>query len=321
MSGSADASRNVKNVLIVGGSYFAGRVCVEELVKQPGVAVHVFNRGRKPLNMPGVSELKGDREAPDQIRDAIPAREWDAVIDFCAYAPSHVDLLLRHLPGSVRHYILISTTSVLKRTLSLPAAEDGPTLTGPDRALGAHGEYAFDKLRAERTAHETCRASGIALTVLRPAIIYGYYNYAPRESYFFDHLRNRTPLVVPSEDLALFSFIWVVDMAKLIVKCIGDERTHAETFNLASDELVSYARIVEVLEEITGRPIEPIRMPAVEIDRQGIPLPFPLSEHLLYSGAKIQRLFDFAYTPFKRGLREALKYYLLVARHNARDAS
>ena len=147
---------------------------------------------------------------------------------------------------------------------------------------------------------------------MRPAIIYGYYNYAPRESYFFDLLRNRQPVIIPEEDLALFSFIWVVDMAEMIVRCIGDERTYAQIFNLASDELISYARIVQVMEEITGKNIEPIRMPVKEINRQGIPLPFPLSEHLLYSGTKIQRLFDFSYTPLKKGIREALKYYLAV---------
>jgi hypothetical protein len=103
-----------------------------------------------------------------------------------------------------------------------------------------------------------------------------------------------------------------MDMALMIVQCIGDERTYAQTFNLASDELVSYSRIIQVLEEITGKTIAPIRMPTMEINRQGIPLPFPLDEHLLYSGTKIQRLFDFSYTPFKKGMREALKYYLTV---------
>lgn len=302
----------MKNILIIGGSYFAGRVCVEELSKQADLAVYVFNRGRQPLNMPGVAELRGDRENPGQIRAAIPPCEWEAVIDFCAYTPAHVETLLEHLPGTAKQYIFISTTTVLQKNWALPITEDAPTLTGPQSELGDYGDYGYNKLLAEQSLQRICAQQGIAQTILRPAIIYGYYNYAPRESYFFDLLRNRQPVIIPEEDLALFSFIWVVDMAEMIVRCIGDERTYAQIFNLASDELISYARIVQVLEEITGKNIEPIRMPVKEINRQGIPLPFPLSEHLLYSGTKIQRLFDFSYTPLKKGIREALKYYLAV---------
>lgn len=310
----------MRNILVIGGSYFAGRVCVEELSKNPELAVHVFNRGRRPLNMTGVTELRGDRENPWQIRTAIPPCEWEAVIDFCAYTSTHVEALLAHLPGTVKQYIIISTTTVLQKTWALPLTEDAPTLTGPQSELGEYGNYGYDKLLAEQAAQQTCAQQGIPYTILRPAIIYGYYNYAPRESYFFDLLRNRQPVVIPEEDMALFSFIWVVDMGQMISRCIGDDRTYARTFNLASDELVSYTRIVEVLEEITGKSIVPLRMPVKEIERQGIPLPFPLSEHLLYSGRKIQRLFDFSYTPFKNGLREALKYYLAAQRHKSQPS-
>lgn len=302
----------MKNILIIGGSYFAGRVFVEELVKQPDLVIYVFNRGRRGLNMAGVTELRGDREYSGQIRAAIPALEWEAVIDFCAYTPSHVEILLKSLSGVIRHYILISTTTVFRKSWMLPIAEEGPRLTGPQPDLGAYGNYGYDKVLAEATAQEICLQSGIALSILRPAIIYGFYNYAPRESYFFDLLLNRQPIVIPSEDLALYSFIWVVDMARMIIGCIGNEQTHGRVFSLASDELISYSRIVQVLEEITGKSINVIRLSTAEIERQGVSLPFPLDEHLIYSGTKIQQLLGFSYTPFRKGMHDALKYYLMA---------
>ena len=302
----------MKNILVIGGSYFAGRVCVEELAKRSDLAIHVFNRGRQPLRMAGITELRGDREQAEQIRSVIPPLDWEAVIDFCAYTPAHIDTLLANLPGTVKHYIFISTTSVLQKSSILPAIEAGATLSGPQSELGAYADYGYDKLRAENALRAAAERSGLAYTILRPAIIYGYYNYAPRESYFFDLLCRHQPIVIPENDLALFSFIWVVDMARLISHCIADERTYTQTYNLAAGELVSYSRIVAALGEITGKNLVPVRLSAAEIDRQGIPLPFPLNEHLLYSGTKIQHLFDFVYTPFKNGLREALKYYLMV---------
>lgn len=311
----------MKNVLVIGGSYFAGRVFVEELAKQPDIAIHVFNRGRQPLGMAGITELVGDREQAEQIRETIPAREWDAVVDFCAYTPAHIKSMLDNLPGTIRQYLFISTTSVYQKSWSLPIGEEGLKLSGPQPDLGAYADYGYDKIRSEGMLQQTCENLGIAWTILRPTIIYGFYNYAPRENYFFDLLRNHQPIVIPLHDLALFSFIWVVDMARIILRCIGDDRAHRQAFNLVSDELVSYSRIVEVLGEITGRTLEPERLPAAEIERQGIPLPFPLEEHLVYSGEKIRRLFEFEYTPFKKGMRETLKYYLMVQKQRNSSAA
>lgn len=306
-----------KRILVIGGSYFCGRVFVEEALKMAGAEIHVFNRGNLPLRMDGVTEHVGDRERADQVRDAIPAADWEAVVDFCAYTPTHVETLVDNLRGKVRQYLLISTTTVYRKTGCLPIDENAPTLDGPQPEQGEYADYGYEKCRAEDTARHACERLGIALTVLRPAIVYGYYNYAPRETYFFDRLRNREPIVVPEPDTSVFNFVWVVDMAHLLWQCIGEPRAFGETFNLASREPVSYARIVEVLGEITGKEVETLPLPAAEIARRSLPLPFPIDEDLVYDGAKIDRLFDFAHTPFRTGLRESLKYYLTVKRREA----
>ncbi|NMG45064.1 NAD-dependent epimerase/dehydratase family protein [Aromatoleum toluvorans] len=309
-----------KRVLVIGGSYFCGRVFVEEALKLPGAEIHVFNRGNLPLRMDSVTEHVGDRERAGQVRDGIPAGEWAAVVDFCAYTPAHVETLLDNLRGTVRQYLLVSTTTVYRKGGRLPLDENAPTLDGPQPELGEYAEYGYQKCLAEQAAHRACERLGIALTVLRPAIVYGYYNYAPRETYFFDRLRNREPIVVPEPDTSVFNFVWVVDMAHLIWQCIGEPRAFGETFNLASGEPVSYARIAEVLGEITGKAVETLHLPVAEIARRNLTLPFPIDEDLVYDGAKIDRLFDFEHTPFRTGLREALKYYLTVKRREAAAA-
>lgn len=309
-----------KRVLVIGGSYFSGRVFVEEALKMADAELHVFNRGNLPLRMDHVTEHVGDRERPEQVRDRIPGGEWDAVVDFCAYTPAHVETLLGNLRGTVGQYLLISTTTVYRKTTRLPVDENAPTLAGPQPELGEYARYGYDKWLAERAAHRECERLGIALTVLRPGIIYGYYNYAPRETYFFDRLRAREPIVLPEPCASRFNFIWVVDMARLLWACIGEPRTFGETFNLASGEVVSYARIVEALGEITGKAVDTLRLPADEIARRKLPLPFPIDEDLVYDGTKIDRLFGFEHTPFRTGLREALKYYLMVKRREAASA-
>lgn len=309
----------MKKILVIGGSYFAGRVFVEELTKAEDVTVHVFNRGRIQLGINGVTEHRGDREDASQIYRAIPGEEWDAVIDFCAYTPSHVELLLNTMQGKIKQYIFISTTTIYKNGWNLPIREDAPKVSGPQPELGPHASYGYDKWRAEHVVRQACARTGMSYTILRPAIIYGFYNYAPREQYFFDLLQKGEAVVIPDGGLALFSFIWVVDMARMIIRCIGEEKTRDQEFNLASDELISYPRIVEVLEEITGKKIPVVRKPVSEINRERIPLPFPMDEHLVYSGAKLQRLLDFDHTPFTTGMREAFNYYLMVLKKRRGD--
>lgn len=311
----------MKKILVIGGSYFAGRVFVEQLATDRNAEIHVFNRGRFPLGMPGVIEHVGDREDAAQVRAAIPAAAWDAVVDFCAYHPAHIETVLANLPGQTKRYVFISTTTVYRPSRDLPIGEEAAKLDGPQGELGEYASYGFDKWRAEGALVQACAQRGIAYTTLRPAIIYGYYNYAPRESYFFDRLYHRQPIVIPQTDLALFSFIWVGDMARQIIRCLEDERADNATFNLATPELVSYGKIVEVLGEITGKPIAPVRLSAEEIERQAIALPFPPDQHLVYSGAKIDRLFEIGYTPLRSGLRQALQYYVMVRRRAAGKAS
>ena len=302
----------MKKVLVIGGSYFAGRVFVEELRKKKDVEIHIFNRGHLRLGFDGVTEHRGDREDAAQIRSAIPEQDWDAVVDFCGYNPSHIEKMIANVPGKINQYIFISTTTVCQNSWELPIQEDAPKLSGPQPEMGSMANYGYDKWLAECALRQAGVRGGIAYTVLRPAIIYGFYNYAPRERYFFDLLREGKPLVIPQGGLALFSFIWVVDMAQLLIRCIGEEKVYNQDFNLSSDELVSYPRIVEVLEEITGKKIDVVYKSVDYINKEQIPLPFPLDEHLVYSGSKLQRLFNFDYTPFKTGMREAFEYYQMV---------
>jgi len=309
----------MKNILIVGGSYFAGRIFVEELLRHKDCNIFVYNRGNMPLGKNGVTELVGDRNDSHTIRQVIPDHTWDALIDFCGYAPAHIEIMLDSLPGTLKHYIFISTTAVNQNVLDLPITEDSPKLAGPQPELGQYADYGYKKWLAECMLSELCDQKGIAYTSLRPAIIYGEYNYAPRETYFFDMIRDNKAVILPDNELPLYSFVYVVDLAKVIIKAIGNPKVFGSAFNVAAPELVSYQRMIEVFEGIIGKRINTIKMGMEEIYRKGIPLPFPLDRHLIYSGAKIQEYFGFQYTPLVEGMRRTYEYYLLVQKHRQRS--
>ncbi len=302
----------MKNILIIGGSYFAGKILVEELVKEKELNIFIYNRGNRPLNKDSVTELVGDRSDKTRIKEVIPPNNWDAVIDFCAYTPEDIETMIDAIPGQVNHYIYISTTTIYEDTVDLPVEENALTLSGPNPQLGQYSDYGYNKWLAECKLKEKCKAKQIPYTVLRPAIIYGEYNYAPRESYFFDLIQNDKTLILPDNELPLFSFVYVVDVANIIKKSISNDKVYNETFNIAAKEMISYKRLIEVFRKITGKTITTKRMNAAMIDKKGIPLPFPLDHHLLYSGDKISRVLDFTYTPFTIGMKNTYEYYQLT---------
>lgn len=301
----------MKNILVIGGSYFVGRVFVEELAQQSDYRVCVINRGNRPLNMDGVEEVVCDRNDTARLKSVIPRLKWHAVVDFCAYTPQDVRNLISCIPpDSLGHYIFISTASVYAPTKDLPVKEYALKVSGPQPELGPAADYGYQKWLAEQTLIDFSVRNQFPWSCLRPCIIYGKYNYAPRESYFFDMIHKGQTIVLPDNDLPLFQFVSVWDVAKIITLCMGNPDTLNKAFNLSAEELISYGRLIQVLEAVTNVRITTYSMSIRDIDEQRVPLPFPLDSHLIYSGSLIRETLDIKYTRFVEGMQETYRWYM-----------
>ncbi|MEM7103133.1 MAG: hypothetical protein AAF502_08395 [Bacteroidota bacterium] len=70
-----------KEILILGGSQFMGRMLVEQLLAEGKYEITLFNRGKtNPDLFPDVKRIIGDRETEDSRR--ILRKWWEAIIDF-----------------------------------------------------------------------------------------------------------------------------------------------------------------------------------------------------------------------------------------------
>lgn len=154
-------------ILVIGGSYFFGRVFVMQAAKEHDITV--VNRGTYSLAGLGVAEKKSDRR--DEAFWKSCRDDYDTIVDFCAYEKGDIAKVLRNLEGSVRQYILISTVDVYERGLPGRKGEDTPFET---RSLpGEAGAYIAGKVALEQELLEECARKGIETTVLRPAVLYG----------------------------------------------------------------------------------------------------------------------------------------------------
>src|SRR5258706_5947479 len=127
------------NLLVLGGTQFAGRHIVEQAIAR-GHRITLFHRGRtNPGLFPEAEELLGDR---DGGLSALAGRSWDAAVDVNGYVPRLVRDATRLLAGSIDRYLYISTLAVLA----------GHTIRRP-------GQNAPRAAVEEITTHEITRAN------------------------------------------------------------------------------------------------------------------------------------------------------------------
>ena len=306
----------MKQILVIGGTYFAGRVY--SILTSRGEAqrddlhLHLVNRGRYPLKgLDNVSQYVCDRHQADQLPGILPQdMVFDAVVDFCGYEPGDISSIVEALPGRIRQYIFISTSSVYAPGGHTLKTESSPVLTDFDG--GTVDDYIRKKALLEEELKASCAAAGIEFTILRPFFIYGPFNYAPRESWYVQQICQGSPIPFPTDASAGFSFVYVMDVADIINLCIADPRAYGQVFNLASPEAQNYGTFMETLKACTDLPVRTYDVTVEQVLERNLPLPFPLDEDELYSGQKVTDTFGYSYTPFLTGMKKTVSVFTNV---------
>lgn len=293
------------NILVIGGSYFYGRVFVMEAAREyGGDHITVLNRGTYSMQEYGVTQVTGDRHDPALLAGC--EDNYDAVVDFCAYETGDVKRILENLPGRIGQYILISTVDVYERGSGVVKSEDHAK---EHRGMpGEAGHYIAGKVALEKELQEVCDDRKIPYTILRPAILYGPYNYAPRESSYIQMMlmNHVLPAVVDAE--GQFQFVYVKDAAQAIIRALGNEKAYGQAYNLCQDEIVTYESFFETLRKVAEPEVrQNLREIPITVERamtEQVPLPFPVSvqETELCSNEKSKRELGVVYTDFAEGM-------------------
>ncbi len=299
-------------ILVIGGSYFFGRVFVMEASRSPNQPrITVLNRGTYSMQEFGALQITGDRH--DRSVLAACDRHYDAVVDFCAYEAGDVDTVVRNITGSIGQYILVSTVDVYERGSGAVKAEDYPL---EHRSFpGETGAYISGKVALEEELRSVCGANKIPYTILRPAILYGPYNYAPRESVYIQMMLTDRVLPYFADADGRFQFVYVKDAAQAALLAAGNKKAYGQAYNLCQDEVLTYSSFFDMLKhvadpEITAD-IKEIPVTVADALTRGIPVPFPATaaETELCANEKSKRDLGVEYTDFEEGMRRTYRAF------------
>ena len=261
------------NILVIGGSYFLGRVFVILAAKDHSVTV--VNRGTYSMEEFGAKQIKGDRHDKELWQQCV--EHYDAIVDFCAYQPGDIACVLENLAGRTSQYILISTVDVYERGTGLVKDENSPLET---RLFpGETGSYISGKVALEYELKRQCGLRGIHWTSLRPAILYGPYNYAPRESIFIQMVVQNRMLPELTDADGRFQMLYVKDAAEAVMKCLGNNTAYDRAYNICPDGSIGYNDFFGELQRAAGVEIVTVPMSAAEAETRGLQLPFPVYEN------------------------------------------
>lgn len=287
-------------ILVIGGSYFLGRVFLIQAAKIHDITV--INRGKYSVEELGVRQIKGDRKNTLLWRKNM--EEYDVIVDFCAYEKNDISAVLENFAGKAKQYIFISTVDVYMRGFGQMKDEKTPYETRP--LPGNAGAYIAGKIALEKELIAECLKKNMEYTILRPSIIYGPFNYAPRESVYIQLAvqNNVLPHVMDAE--GKFQFVYVKDVANAIIQCMLNERAYQNAYNICSDTISDYHSFFYELKKAIDVPAEEIKFTVSEALAQNVILPFPITaaETELYSNDKSVRELGLCYTPFSEGIKK-----------------
>src|SRR5690606_32177857 len=96
-------------VLFIGGTGVISSACAQRAVDQ-GIDLYLLNRGQSTRTPPATAHiLQGDIRDPGSVRQALGDHTFDAVVNWIAFVPEHIETDLDLLLGRTRQYIFISS--------------------------------------------------------------------------------------------------------------------------------------------------------------------------------------------------------------------
>lgn len=245
------------NALVIGGSKFVGLRLIEKLAAQ-GHTVTVLNRGISGGQPPaGVRALRADRKDAAGLLAALsaaPRGGYEAVFDICGYVPADIRSLaaaLGEAGARIGHYVFCSTVAVydFDEIKCYPVREDFPLLSEFGKSQSPFADYGCNKTLCERALLEN---KSFPATMLRPAYIYGPYNYLYREAYFFDRIEAGRPVLIPGGGHNILHFIHVDDLVDAFIRTALNPKAFGKAYNIAGPETVTVSGFAALCAKAAG---------------------------------------------------------------------
>lgn len=246
------------NVLFIGGTGIISTAITKRLAEMDGVNLFLVNRGNRSSVIPeNVTVINADINDEDFVREQIKDLSFDAVCDFIAFVPEHLERDFRLFKGKTKQFMYISSASAYQKPLSNYRITEGTPLANP------YWEYSRNKIACEDFLMKMYRENGFPITIIRPSHTYdersvplgvhgkfGSWQIVKR-------MIEGKPVIVHGDGTSLWTMTHNSDFAKAFVGLIGNAHAIGEAFQIMSDETLTWNQIYKAIADALGVELKP----------------------------------------------------------------
>lgn len=240
-----------RHIVVFGGTGFVGRAVCERLVERHGgggarvvVPTRRLAHGSALRSLPTVELIEA--RIDDEAALARLLAGADAVIQLIAILHgSAADFQRVHVEWP-RRLARACTAAGVRRVVQVSALGVGPQ---------APSNY----LRSKTAGEAALQEAGLALTLLRPSVIFGAED---RFLNTFARLQALAPVIPLAGSDARFQPVWVEDVASAIVRCLERDDTVGRVYELAGPQTYTLSQLVRLAGRWSGHERPQIPLPA-----------------------------------------------------------
>ena len=243
----------MNKVLVLGGTGFVGRSVCERLVERQAGAglVRVPTRRQQHANrvraLPTVEIVQANVHDDAQLAQLLVG--VDAVVNLVAILHGSADDFGRVHVQLPQRLAWACKTAGVRRLVHVSALGVGPQ---------APSNYLRSKTAGEAALREAADA-GLALTLLRPSVIFGTED---RFLNVFAQLQALAPVIPLAGSDARFQPVWVEDVAHAVVHCLEHADTIGGVFECTGPTVYTLSELVRLAGRWSGHERPQIPLPA-----------------------------------------------------------
>ncbi|MGD0772545.1 MAG: SDR family oxidoreductase [Candidatus Solibacter sp.] len=302
-------------VLFIGGTGIISTACTE-LAAQRGIDLTLATRGRRAALLPaGVKTLTLDMDDGGRAAQTLAGESFDAVVDWIAFTPAHIERDLNLFRGAARQYVFISSASAYQKPSRHYLITESTPFANP------YWQYARDKIACENRLMEAYREEDFPVTIVRPSHTYGETQIALavnswEKSYTaVDRMRRGKKVIVPGDGSSLWVITHNTDFAKGLVGLLGNPQAIGHAFHITTDEVMTWDQFYGIVGAAAGVEPQLVHIPS---DFIGACLPDKLgglkgdkAVSVVFDNSKIKRFVPgfCATVPFAEGIGRTLAWF------------
>ncbi len=313
--------------LFIGGTGTISMAITRLLAENPDWELYLLNRGSRSAELPAnISVISGDINNEAEISEKLGDMQFDCVCDFIGFVPAQLERDYRLFKDRTRQFMYISSASAYQKPLSDYRITEGTPLANP------YWEYSRNKIACEEYLLKMYRENGFPMTIIRPSHTYDERSvplgvHGDMGSWqVVKRMLEGKPVIIHGDGTSLWTMTHNSDFAKAFVGLMGNPHAIGESFQITSDESLTWNQIYKAIADALGVELKPYYVPSDFLHAVGKydfagSLMGDKANSVVFDNTKLKRAVPgfTATVRFDQGMRKAVEYVLAHPEYQQED--